>query len=55
MRDQDRVVVRQQRAVPADEVQQVRHLLQIGRDVRVVPQEMHVVEDQVDDVLDVVA
>jgi hypothetical protein len=52
MRDQNRVVVRVERAVVPDEVQQVRHLLQIRRDVRVVSQEVHVVELDVDDVLD---
>ena len=35
------------------EVQQVRHLLEVGRDVRVVPQKVRVVELQVDDVLDI--
>ena len=41
-----------ERAVVLDEVEQVRHLLEVGRDVRVVPQEVHVVELEVDDVLD---
>ena len=40
------------RAVRAHEVEQVRHLLEVGRDVRVVPPEVDVVEDDVDDVLD---
>ena len=54
MRDQDRVVVRQQCPVALDEVEQVRHLLEVGRDVRVVTQEVRVVELDVDDVLDLV-
>ena len=41
-----------ERAVDANEVQEVRHLLEVRRDVRVVPEEMDVVEDDVDDVLD---
>ena len=54
VRDQDRVVVGEQRAVAADEVQQVRHLLEVRRDVPVVPQEVRVVELDLDDVLDAV-
>src|SRR5262245_37212782 len=46
-------MIRVQRAVVPDEVEQVGHLLQIGWHVRVVASEMHVVEDDVDDVLDV--
>jgi hypothetical protein len=53
VRDEDRVVVRQQRPVAAHELEQVWHLLEIGGDVGVVPDEVRVVEDQVDDVLDV--
>jgi hypothetical protein len=48
-------VLVQHRAVVLQEVVQVRHLLEIGRDVRVVPCEMDVVENDVDDVLDAVA
>jgi hypothetical protein len=47
------VVVRKQRAVAANEIEQVRHLLEIGWHVRVVPEEMHVVKDDEDDVLDI--
>ena len=54
VRDQDRVVVREQGAVAADEVQQVRHLLEVRRDVSAVPQEMRVVELNLDHVLDAV-
>ena len=43
-----------QRAVVLNEVQQVRHLLEVGRDVRVVPPEVDVVELELDDVLDAV-
>ena len=32
--------------------EQMRHLLEVRRDVRVVPEEVDVVEDDVDDVLD---
>ncbi len=52
VRDQNCVVVRVERAVVLQEVQQMRHLLEIRRDVRVVPQEVDVVELQIDDVLD---
>jgi hypothetical protein len=52
MRDQLRVVVREQRPVPAQELQQVRHLLELGRHVRPVAAQMRVVELQVDHVLD---
>ncbi len=55
MRDQRRVVVREHRSVALDEVEQVRHHLQVRRDVRVVPEEMHVVERELDHVLDPVA
>src|SRR5262249_29697925 len=54
VRDQDRVVVRLQRPVVSDEVEQVRHLLEVGRDARVVAPEVRVVEDDVDDVLHLV-
>ena len=52
VRDEHRVIIRQQRAVVLDEIEQVRHLLEIGRHVRVVTQEVSVVELDVDDVLD---
>jgi hypothetical protein len=52
VRDEDGVVVRVERPVALHEVQQVRHLLEIRGDVRVVPLEVHVVELEVDDVLD---
>ena len=55
VRDQRRVVVGQERAVAGEEVQQVRHLLQVGRDVRVVPEVVHVVEHDRHHVLDAVA
>ena len=54
VRDQWRVVVGQKRAVTGEEVQQVRHHLQVGRDVGVVPEEVHIVERQLDHVLDAV-
>src|SRR5207248_1239176 len=43
------------RAVLLQEVEQVRHLLEIGGHVRVVPREVDIVEDEVDDVLDAVS
>jgi hypothetical protein len=46
------MVVRAERAVVLDEVEQMRHLLEIGRHVRVVALEMGVVELDLDDVLD---
>ena len=55
VRDQRRVRVREHGAVLLQEVQQVRHLLEVGRDVRVVPREVDVVEDDVDHVRDAVA
>ena len=55
VRDQDCVIVGDQRPVALDEVQQVRHLLQVRRNVGVVAPEVGVVELDVDDVLDVVA
>src|SRR5260370_1068869 len=42
-------------AVGGEEVEQVRHLLEIGRDVGVVPGEVDVVEDETDHVLHAVA
>jgi len=53
MRDENGVVVGKQRAVAVNKIEQVRHLLEIGGNVWVVPQEMHVVKDDEDDVLDV--
>ena len=52
VRDQDGVVVRHERAVAREEVEQVRHLLEIGRDVRAVAPVVRVVELEIDDVLD---
>ena len=52
VRDQDRVVVREQRSVRLQEVEQVWHLLQVGRDAWVVAHVVRVVELQVDHVLD---
>jgi hypothetical protein len=46
------VVVRVERALAAQEAEQVRHLLEVGRDVRAVAVEVRVVELQVHDVLD---
>ena len=46
------MVVRDERAVVLEEVQEVRHLLEVGRDVRVVAPIVRVVELQIDHVLD---
>ena len=52
--DQRRVVVREHRAVRCDEAGERRHLLEVGEDVRVVSVEVHVVEGDLDHVLDAV-
>ena len=54
VRDQDRVVVREQRAVVLEKVVEMRHLLQVRLDIRVVAVEVRVVELEIDHVLDVV-
>jgi hypothetical protein len=54
VRDENRVLVVAERPVPAQEVHQVRHLLQVGRELLPVPKQVRVVELQVDDVLDAV-
>jgi hypothetical protein len=51
VRNQHGVVVRVERTFTADEIQQVRHLFQVGWDVRVVAHQVRVVELDVDDVL----
>src|SRR5207244_6824642 len=48
VRDQHGVVVRHQYTVVLDEIEQVRHLLEIRGDVGVVPSEVRVVELDVD-------
>ena len=45
-------MVAEQDAVALDEVEQIGHLLEVGRDVGVVAGEVRVVELDVDDVLD---
>jgi uncharacterized protein YlzI (FlbEa/FlbD family) len=55
MRDQRRVMIRGKRAVVFEKIQQVRHLLEVRGDVRVIAGEMYVVELNVDHVLDVSA
>src|SRR5689334_18010720 len=52
MGDQRRVLLAQKRAIGGQEIEQVRHLLQVGWHVRVVAAEVHVVELEIDDVLD---
>ena len=53
--DERGVVVGQERPVAPEEVQQVGHHLQVGRDVRVVAEEVDVVEAELDHVLDPVS
>ena len=55
MGDERRVVVRQESSVALDEVQQVGHLFQIGRHVRVIADEVRVVELHVNYVLHLAA
>jgi hypothetical protein len=45
-------VVRQQRTVAGQKGDQIRHLLEVGRHVRIVAREVDVVELDLDDVLD---
>src|SRR5439155_21536772 len=52
VRDQHGVVVRHQYTVVLDEIEQVRHLLEIRGDVGAVPSEVRVVELDVDHMLD---
>jgi hypothetical protein len=47
-------MVGEKRALPLQEMRQVRHLLKIRRYVRVVAAQMDIVELNVDDVLDAV-
>jgi len=46
------VVVREQRTVSLDEVEEMGHLLEVGRHARVVTPEMGIVELNIDHVLD---
>jgi len=55
VRDENRVVVGQERAVVLDEVEQMRHLFKVGRNVGIVAVEVRVVELNVDDVTDISA
>jgi hypothetical protein len=55
VRDQNRVVVGEERPIALQEVEQVRHLLEVRGDVRVVAVVVRVVELDLDHVLDAVA
>ena len=55
VRDQPGVLVADHRAVAGDEVEQVGHLLQVARHVRIVASQVDVVEHDAHDVLDTVA
>ena len=52
VRDERGMVVGQQDAIAVQEIEQVRHLLEVGGNVRVITGEMDVVEMYIDDVLD---
>lgn len=52
MRDQDRVIARVERAVLLDEIEQIGHLLEVRRHMRIVAGEVDVVEFHVDNMLD---
>ena len=54
MRDQRRVVVREKRALTFEELQQIRHLFEVGRHVGYVAPQVDVIELEVDDVLDAI-
>src|ERR1700692_1863229 len=55
VRDQRRPVIGQKRPVFLEEFEQIWHLLEVGRNVRVVAAKMNIVEMNVDDALDTVA
>jgi hypothetical protein len=52
MGDLDRVVVGRQHAMLSQKLEQVRHLLQVGRDIRDIPLQMQIVEFDKDNVLE---
>ena len=51
VRDERGMCLREERAIAGEKVQQMRHLLQVGRDVRIVAVEVDVIELQINDVL----
>ena len=55
VRDQGCPVIGQQRSLPFEEIQQVGHLFEVGRHVRVVAPKVHIVELDMDDVRDAIA
>jgi hypothetical protein len=52
VRNQYRVVVRTQRTSVTEKIEQMRHLLEIGWDIRVVATQVSVIELDVDEMLD---
>jgi hypothetical protein len=54
MRNQRRVVIGEDRALLLKEIQQVGHLFEVGRHVRIIAAQMHIVELDIDYVLDAV-
>src|ERR1700687_1631089 len=53
--NQRRVMIAADRAVALNEVEQVRHLFEIGRNVRIVAPQMHVVENDMNNAFDLTA
>jgi hypothetical protein len=53
--NQRRVVIAADGAVALNEVEQIRNLFEIGRNVRIVAPQMHVVENDMDNTLDLAA
>ena len=53
MRLERRMVIRHQRAIVGDEIQQVGHQLEIGWDIRIIACEVDVIELDVDHMLDI--
>jgi hypothetical protein len=55
MGNQRRVMIAADHAVVAHEIEEIWNLLEIGRNIRVVAPQMHIVELNMDDVLDIAA
>jgi hypothetical protein len=55
VRNQRGVMIAADGAIVLDEIEQVRHLFEIGWNVRIVAPQVHVVENDMDNVLDLTA
>ena len=55
VRNQRGVMIAADGAVALDEIEQIRHLFEIGRNVRIVAPQMHVVENDMNNVFDLTA